>query len=329
MSQDLPQEPRDLMERLDRAIPPHTRRASGDSSDPLVNAAQRLAQAPDVALSDAALNRIEARLRAKTAEMPRVQPRRITAPRRWYVSRLLRYAAAACLALILALGGVAQASADSLPGDQLYPVKRAIEGVRLALVSDENEPSLRITLAERRLDEFERLLERRDVHTGTLQDATREMSRALDLLAAGHGDQTALGPRLARLTHTQHTLIERARPLASFAEFQTLNAAQQQNLSVQERIAGEGLAQDFRPDYTPTPTPTPTPTGTLTPTPPGEPASAPAGFGPPTRTPPGHGPTPGLGDNPPGQGGEHPGIGSEGQPPGQQKTQKPKDKKDK
>jgi len=44
--------------------------------------------------------------------------------------------------------------------------------------------------------------------------------------------------------------------------------------------------------------------------------------GTPTGTPPGHGPTPGLGSNPPGHGGENPGIGNQGKPPGQDKTGK-------
>ncbi len=356
-----------LQERLDRAVPPGTRAVGDAADDPLVQAARRLAQGPAVRLSPAAQARIEARLRAQVA----AQASR-PAQRTLFRQRLLpalRIAAVLAMVLLVSLFGVAQASADSLPGDRLYPVKRAIENARLALVSAQSEPALRVRFAERRLDEFERLLAQRQVYPAVLFDASAHLEHALDLLGRGYGDRLALSERIATLTRQQTALIARAEALAPFDAFQQLGAAQRRNLTVQERLVAEGSVPDFRPDYTPTPTPTetPTPTATFTVTPSptptetstptdtptptptptatatvsptptgtltvmvtptgtltGTPVKGRPGAGTPTRTPPGHGPTPGLGDNPPGQGGTHPGIGNQGQPPGQTK---PKDK---
>jgi hypothetical protein len=69
--------------------------------------------------------------------------------------------ASVILAVLLLLGhGVVRASADDLPGDALYPVKRAIEEVRLAIsLDDANDAGLHLAFAARRLDEAAALLE--------------------------------------------------------------------------------------------------------------------------------------------------------------------------
>ena len=353
------QQTRALMELLDRAIPPHTQQviAVGDDSDPLLAAARRLALGPRPALSPAARERIEARLRAQMAAAPpRVHESR-PAPR-WRPGLALRAAVALFLVVVVSLAGLTSASASSLPGDTLYPVKRAIEGARLALVSQGSEAGLRVGLAERRLDEFTRLLDRHEVYPPVLEEASDELDRALDLLAAGHSARAPLDARIAALTQQQTALIARAAPLAGFEDFLRLGQAQERNLAVQQRLADEGSVPGFVPERTPTPTPIPTPTasptsaptatptaspsptttltatGTATPTPTGTvtitvtgtrtvaPGAAGKRSDTPTRTPPGHGATPGLGQNPPGQGGTNPGIGHDGQPPGQTKPKK-------
>jgi hypothetical protein len=356
-------DPRDLVERLNRALPPHSRALSDlDGADPLVDAARQLAHGPDVSLNSAALNRIETRLRQRQAEITRPQPRR-TARSRRPIFQVVRYAAAACLVLILALGGVTRASASSLPGDNLYSAKRTIEEVRLALVTRNGEPSMRVDFADRRLDEFDQLLARREVYPRALREATDQMARALDLLAQGYGERT-LDSRIADLSHRQSDLILSAVSVAPYNEWQALQKAAQDNAALQQRLAVEITLPGFVPDATATPlasptltalpsdtpmpsaTPEPfTPISTDAPRPTLEPAAivetpsptpsltpsisatphktkTPPGLGDdgdPTRTPPGHGATPGLGNNPPGHGGDNPGVGNNGQPPGQNK----------
>jgi hypothetical protein len=363
MSAEYPDNEHDLMERLDQAIPPHSRELGGPgTADPLVEAARRLAAGPDVTLSPAALERIEARLRQRNAELHRPARARQqrAAPRPWQLGRALRYVAAACLIVILVAAGTARASASSLPGDTLYPVKRAIEDARLAFASSGGEASLRVEFAGRRMDEFQKLLTRREVYPRALEEASGDLSRALNLLAAGNGSRATLDPRIAELTHRQTRLVEEARPLVQYKEWRQLQNVATWNAALQERIVSEGSVPGFAVDATPVPLPTltftptatatvtpgatPTPTATLSPTPTwtATPSATPtltptldetarAAETPesrlgrsPTRTPPGHGPTPGLGGNPPGHGGENPGIGNSGSPPGQDKKDRDK-----
>jgi hypothetical protein len=355
---------RDLAERLDRALPPHTRQVVEGDSDPLVAAARRLAQGPNVRLTDAAVRRIEKRLRQRVSAQHR-QRRRSSARPAW--QRMLRYAAAVLLVIVLVATGLTRASANTLPGDQLYSVKRTVEDVRLALAPANSRANLHVDFAGRRMNEFETLLVKRDeYYPRALTDASSELNSALDLLADGHGSRASLDPQVISLTQRQTRLVEQATALnLSQAEQQQLEQVAAQNKVIQQRLVTEGSVPNFVPDatatptptetptstptptptftatptstYTPTWTPTPTPTFTATPTPTptftatptpthtGSPDASLSGQSAPseaTRTPPGHGPTPGLGDNPPGHGGENPGVGNDGDPPGQGKDKK-------
>ena len=335
-----PNSPDDLSQRLDRAIPP------GDGAlppagegDPLVNAARRLAEAPPLELSNAALDRIEARLMAQIDALDRFQPL-ATRPRRTapHIVRLLAYVAAAWVVLVLVAGGATYASADSLPGDTLYGVKRTVEQARLALVTGPDEASLRVELAERRLDEFSALLAQNEVYPRVLEEATDELEHVL-----ASGQNGTLEQRIAAVAQEQEQLSLRAQTRASENERAQLERISERSRDIQERAGGPAPTParpnpPTLPPVIPSVTPTPSSTPTHTPLPsstPTDTAAAPPAFevtasppptpsprlGPPviapTRTPPGHGETPGLGDNPPGQGGPNPGIGNQGQPPGQ------------
>jgi hypothetical protein len=360
---------RDLARRLNRALPPHSKTVVEGDSDPLIEAARRLAQGPDVRLTDAAMRRIEARLRQQvSAQRHPGRSRRI-----W--RQALRYAAATLLVIVLTVTGLTSASANTLPGDQLYPVKRTVEDARLALSSADGRASLHVDFAGRRINEFEDLLVKQHrYYPRALADASGELTSALNLLAEGHGSRASLDPQVISLAHRQAQLIEQADALIlTHAQRQQLEQIAGENKIIQQRLATEGTVPGFVPDatatptpsptptdtptptltptpsYTPTwtatPTPTPTPTATATPTttatptatatptvtptptttptltPTGNPDAALSGQSVPdaTRTPPGHGPTPGLGDIPPGHGGENPGVGNGGDPPGQGK----------
>jgi hypothetical protein len=69
--------------------------------------------------------------------------------------------ATAFVGTALGLGGVSSASASALPGDTLYPVKRATEQVELSFHRDlADRGAFQLELAERRLDEARQLSER-------------------------------------------------------------------------------------------------------------------------------------------------------------------------
>src|SRR5205823_4324010 len=65
--------------------------------------------------------------------------------------------AAACLVVALASGGTVATSADTVPGDVLYPAKIAVERVQLATTSDDvDRARLHVVFADHRLTELER-----------------------------------------------------------------------------------------------------------------------------------------------------------------------------
>lgn len=74
---------------------------------------------------------------------------------------LPRFATAVLLVLILILtsSSIMSASAKSLPGDQLYPVKRAVENVRLGITLDSTtHQDIEASFQERRLSEVQQLI---------------------------------------------------------------------------------------------------------------------------------------------------------------------------
>lgn len=95
--------------------------------------------------------------RPVTSGTPATHARRVLPRRRLAL-------ATALVASTLGMGGMASASASALPGDTLYPVKRGIEGVELALKrGDADRGAFRLELAAERLAETSELAQRRDV----------------------------------------------------------------------------------------------------------------------------------------------------------------------
>ena len=103
-------------------------------------------------------------------------------------------------AIVAATGSMAMASQAALPGDVLYPVKRAIENAQTNLQSDDAAKSQTLMAhAERRLQEAEQLAVDGADATAvaeTLQDFTDQSSQATELALddyAATGDQAAIG----------------------------------------------------------------------------------------------------------------------------------------
>lgn len=157
--------------------------------DPALSAAWQLVRGPHPVLADEAVERIEARLAQALAGSQPVPAQRTRGQRvrRWMAAAVLLLVGAALLVMWLA--------ADALPGETLYPVKRGVEDVRLALAGDETAVDLHLTFAERRLDEFADLLARGSVDLDTLDDGIDDLDAALDLLDT----EGRSGPQAARL----------------------------------------------------------------------------------------------------------------------------------
>ncbi|WP_156392187.1 MULTISPECIES: DUF5667 domain-containing protein [unclassified Nocardioides] len=103
-------------------------------------------------------------------------------------------------AVVSATGSMAMASQSALPGDVLYPVKRAIENAQSNLQPDEaSRAETLLAHAEARLDEVRELTARDadpDVISSTLQDFTDQTEQASeatldDYATTGQGDRIA------------------------------------------------------------------------------------------------------------------------------------------
>jgi hypothetical protein len=85
----------------------------------------------------------------------------VALPARGYVNGWRRRVAAVVLAAVLVLAPATMASAAALPGQAMYPLKLAIEQLRLASVqwSPAREAGERIRIADERLEELDQIVE--------------------------------------------------------------------------------------------------------------------------------------------------------------------------
>jgi len=124
-------------------------------------------------------------MRALSHETGNLSPRRETKrPARFFVypAPIWLRVAASVAVLFTAGWGVSAISAQAAPGDWNYPVKRAIERVRLLLtLNANNEAELRITFSERRLAEAVQRYERGEgLDDGLLRAALEDSKLALE-----------------------------------------------------------------------------------------------------------------------------------------------------
>lgn len=181
----------DHLEALDRAL-------SGEQVDPALEPLVSIAMEARAALrlSAPTLAPTLAPALAPTAA-PRLPGRR--------GARRLQVLLAATIVLLLTLGGSLTASASSLPGDALYPVKRAVERVALAVERDPAQKADRHLLyAERRLSELATLLQRRrsgeQIDVGAAMSAYRsEVAGAENSLRSAAASDKQIAKLQARL----------------------------------------------------------------------------------------------------------------------------------
>ena len=306
-----------------------------------------LAAARQLAMRPAARDALEERVRVAMATRPARRP--APPPARAAFTRWLQIAAATLLAIVVLGVGVATASASSLPGDLLYPVKRWGESALLQLATGPDRVDALLNSAQRRLEEFEALSARGVVEVILLDEFAAHVQDAVDASEALYDDQREVA--LQRVVDVVTRGLETAMVTtgATYTDLDdatdvilSLRASALRRLRPAPAPAPES-ARTLTPRRTRTPTQTPTRTPTASRTsqrtataepqdrgaPGGGPSSTPPGRGTPgiglTRTPPGQGtppvphsvtatPTPPK-PSPPGQG--TPGGGQTSTPPGQ------------
>ena len=124
---------------------------------PLLRIAMRADQLGSEEVPDEVAARSRARLLAQAEEL------RASRAGQSFPVWLPRLAAALIIALAILISGTGLyiASAQALPGDTLYPVKRAAEGLRISLApSSDQKLALSLSYSQRRLDEIRSLLDR-------------------------------------------------------------------------------------------------------------------------------------------------------------------------
>ena len=192
---------------------------------PLLETAEQLknAPAPDEGDCLASLMTVVAKISAGNNEMNR-QTTVLPFSRKRVLLRI-----AASFAFVFFIGwGTVYASADTVPGDFLYPLKLITEKVRFMLsVNKENRLELRIAYSNERLKE----LVRKYNSGGGLDKAL--LSRMLDEAKAALDDsqnidnhiQPIINERLSNLSHLQIKTLERLKKNASPGEQKIINTS--------------------------------------------------------------------------------------------------------
>lgn len=166
---------------------------------PLLQMAAALRTSDGPSMSAAGLRTGEARLLAHAARLRTRQRGRAPARQRRGISGLLggtrRRIAAAVLSVLLVCGvlsaGTVSAASSSLPGSQLYPVKRATEALVSSLAfTPQLQAHVHLAWAERRLREVEALTVRDGLVDETILAALeQETERALTAAEQAEPDQ--------------------------------------------------------------------------------------------------------------------------------------------
>ncbi len=123
--------------------------------------------------------------------------------------RRVALALASFIVVFLLLGSAVSVSAASLPGDFLYPVKRAAEQVRLTLASQQQRVGLYLEFAGQRLQELRALRDRGEVSTELLAEISSDTAQVLDQIPAlPRQTQQVLLTSLASFEEKQSQVLE-------------------------------------------------------------------------------------------------------------------------
>ena len=236
--------------------------------------------------------RMDARQRL-LARLPARRSRRAA----WVPQRVRSVQVGLVLLMVVTLAtSVVTASAQALPIDALYPVKRTIEHIRLALAADSvRSGDLRLVFAAERLDEVERLInmgrgadaavaiddfatQMQSVVsiTQTMTDTTERAALAARVAESVKSSDAVLSAAQARLPESAQVAVTRARAVLAEREDGLYNTPPP---------ATPVISASATPDRAPAQQPAPSLPGTLPAAMPTLPAARPALIGRPTDLP--------------------------------------------
>jgi uncharacterized protein DUF5667 len=141
-------------------------------------------------------------------------------------------AAAVAAAAAVSAGGLTAAAAGSLPGEPLYSVKTAVEGVELRLTLDPQASArLRLQFAQRRLDEAERL-----ARLGRAQEAVDLAGAYASAVSADAPDRDLEAGRMA----ADEALRRLAGTLSAAGNAEAASTVDQERNHLDEAMANRG-----------------------------------------------------------------------------------------
>ena len=129
----------------------------------------------------------------------------------FYSAPMLLRVVASIAAIFLIGWGVSFASAQTVPGDWMYPVKRIVERVKLALtINASNQAELRISFSEQRMSEAVRKYERGEGLDDALLRSMLEESRLAiqEALSLDPQERAYMISRVGYLSAHQKNMIE-------------------------------------------------------------------------------------------------------------------------
>jgi len=251
--------------------------------EPLLRQAARLAVLPLVTMPTDAVDALERRVLSRAADIRAAISRKErllrwpfrSRPARGRLRRLV-LALSLVIALVLASTWTLSASASSLPGEALYPLKLAAEKVRLfATVRHEARARLHLAFAERRLGEMQTLLaQNRSVEEGLVDDLVTEAGLAVqEIEGVDANRRMEIGAKLLALTERQQAVLALVQQRAPGEAQAGLSQALEVSRRGHERammalgvMAEPSPTRKPKPDHTPDVKPTHKPTHTPKPT---------------------------------------------------------------
>lgn len=145
---------------------------------PMLHLTERLSTAGHPSLDRSARVRILSQVLANVPETGRDQILRSTRHVAAFQMVWLRSLAAMLVAVVFSTSSLVAAQ-SALPGEPLYPFKHVSEEAQMALTLPEERSTLHIAMAERRLDEVERLASHGSIHPDALQALSTETQAAV------------------------------------------------------------------------------------------------------------------------------------------------------
>lgn len=158
-------------------------------------------------------------------ESPRLKKNRRSVYGRLFQQPRLAWTLSAVFALVLIFMGISTVSANSVPGDILYPLKLATEKVSFLLAfSSERKAELRLTFSEQRTKEIRRVLQKSGkLDEGLLNAMLKEAQSALEETP---NDTSAIFlAKLNAVNTYQKDVLESFRPRVDSANENIVNRA--------------------------------------------------------------------------------------------------------